>query len=279
MVYFAPSRKLVRQYHKKKRAMSKSKPRTQFKRGSSKGLTRVVKKVMNRIIETKKSVVVNTNRSTIYHNQLLILDSSPFKTSQGTQDPNTGGILQNRIGDRVNPVGLSIKFMVCLDPRQQHCHFRWLFIRAPLGQVPSWSTLFDGAVDNKRIDSVNTQKWKIIQQKYFSVYRPNPSIGGTDYTMNSVNDGLVNPTGNYVTAGAQDQSYVSKPISCWIPGSKLGRVMQYDEGGQTPQFYSYYSVLLSYTSYKATTYNAVGLIGTVLGTMEDYVSKFYYKDP
>lgn len=238
-----------------------------------KGFAKAVKRVMYKSIETKKTVHVNDQRANILHNDLVVLDSAPLKTSQGTGDPNVSGTMANRVGDEVTPVGLSIKFMTVLDPRQQQVFYRWMLIRGPFGDIPTKATLFTGATNNKRLDSINTERWTIVAQKYFKATRPNASIGGTDYTMSEVKDGLLTSTGNYVTAGAQDQSYCSYPISIWIPAKKLAKGnLQYQQDAQSPKTYSWTSCIIAYTSYKAST----GL--AILGTMEDYVSKFYFKD-
>lgn len=272
----APKKISTRKYSSKKRPAKKYASKSKKTSRISPNLAKAVKQILMKNIETKKTVNVNVSRSNLLHNGLVMLDSTPLKTSQGTSDPDVGGTMLNRIGDKVTPVGLSIKFMVMLDPRQQHVHFRWLFIRAASGDVPTISTLFVGATDNKRLDSVDTERFTIIASKSFVVNRPNATIGGTDYTMNSVNSAL-EPTGMYNTAGAQDQGYSSHPISVWIPGYKFGKAIQYDSGGQSPKTYSYFSVILPYTSWKATSAGIV-TTGTPLGLMEDYVSKFYFKD-
>lgn len=261
---------------RKLRSQAKAKSIKKLARRVPKAIKAYVKNTILSKAETKKTVSVNSTRANLLHNGLVQLDATPLKTSQGVTDPDVSGTLNNRIGDQVIPVGLSIKFMVCLDPRQQHVHCRWMLIKSAAGDVPSISTLFCGATDNKRLDSIDTERYNIIRQKFFTVRRPNPSIGGTDYTMNSVLNAL-EPTGNYVTAGAQDQSYASNPISIWIPGKVFGNTLQYNSGSQSPKMYQYTSLILCYTSFKATSVGTI-TTGTPLGLMEDYVSKFYFKD-
>lgn len=244
----------------------------------SKSLVSLIKKVTLKQAETKRTVYVNAAKSSVLHGDLLVLDSAPLKTSQGTADPDVSGTLSNRIGDSVIPVGLSIKFMCYLDPRQGSMLYRWMLVRSPLGDIPTKSTLFVGASDNKLLDQVDKERYTVLASKFFRITRTNAFIGATDYSQTAVTAGLYgNPTGTYYTAGAQDQSPAGKLVNLWIPGYKFGKPLQYQNGSQTPKTYQYTSVILGYTNNFATQ-SATLTTATTIGSMDDYISKFYFKD-
>lgn len=99
-------------------------------------------------------------------------------TTQGTKNPedNTG---LNRIGDQIQLRGISLKFMVELNERYSDVTFRLMIVKCARGDTPTRATLFNGASDNKMLDTINTDRYTIISQKWFKLKAPNTgTIGG-----------------------------------------------------------------------------------------------------
>lgn len=239
------------------------------------GLAAMVKKITLKTQETKKTVYVNAERATIIQQSLLNLDINPLKTSNGTNDPETSGLLQNRIGDEVTPVGLSIKFMVTLDTRQSSVNYRFMLIRSAQGDIPSGGTLWTGACNNKQLDPIDTERYTIMVNKPFKITRPNSASVNAVYTTSQVLQSG-NPTGMEY-GGVTANGFGTKLVNVWVPGYKFGKVLRYSNGGQVPKTYQYTALLIAYSNDFATD---AGIItsGTTLGYMDEYLSRFYFKD-
>lgn len=242
------------------------------------GLTAMVKRITLGTQETKRSLNVNSAKSTVVQSRLLSLDSVPLRTGNGPNDPDTGGLYQNRIGDEVTPVGLKIKFMVALDPRQSQVKFRWMFVKAPFGDVPTIDNLFKGICTNKQLDEIDTERWTVMAQRFFTIYRGNAATASSTYTTLPVQQSG-NDTGTEyggASTGPNGQ-WIPKLCSVWIPGAKFGKVLKYQNGSQSPKTFGYHSFLIAYGCDQATD-DGIIFSGTSLARMDDYVSTFYFKD-
>ncbi len=69
-----------------------------------------------KFMEVKMSVATNNDNVEILHNNFVTLDTNPLSTSQGVTAPSAS-FQNNRIGDKINLRGLSIKMMVELNER------------------------------------------------------------------------------------------------------------------------------------------------------------------
>jgi len=239
------------------------------------GLTAMVKRITLGTQETKRSLNVNSAKSTVVQSRLLSLDSVPLRTGNGPNDPETGGLYQNRIGDEVTPVGLKIKFMVALDPRQSQVKFRWMFVKSAFGDVPTTDNLFKGISNNKQLDEIDTERWTVMSQKFFTIYRGNAAVAAPGYTTTVVQQSGSDTGMEY--DGKQNQQWIPKLCTAWIPGVKFGKVLKYQNGSQTPKMFGYHSFLIAYGCDQATD-DGIIFSGTSLARMDDYVSTFYFKD-
>jgi len=254
-----------------------TKPKTRKAKpmSNTKSLVKLIRRVTLKTQETKRSLNVNSAKSTVVQSRLLSLDSVPLRTGNGTSDPETGGLYQNRIGDDVTPVGLKIKFMVALDPRQSQVKFRWMFIKSAFGDVPTTDNLFKGISNNKQLDEIDTERFTIMAQKFFTIYRGNAAVSAPGYTTTIVQQSGSDTGMEY--DGKQNQQWIPKLCSAWIPGSKFGKVLKYQNGSQTPKMFGYHSFLIAYGCDQATD-DGIIFSGTSLARMDDYVSTFYFKD-
>ena len=201
-----------------------------------------IKKYLNAISETKELTWKCNPNVNIAHNQIFILNNgsgnplNPFEHSQGTQDTNAAnqGV---SIGDSITAKGLLIRgfFENAID--RSRVHYRVMLLRCAKGDVPTRATLFKGSADNKVIDQLNTERYKIIAAKNFTINQQ--SVGST--TVSGVN-GI--PTGGS-TLGGQG----TRAIKMWIPGHKFARYgkINYESNSLTQvKYFDYRVVVFAY---------------------------------
>jgi hypothetical protein len=225
--------------------------------------------IMN-VAETKKGTNSITDGQEIAHNSYISLADNLVATTQGTQNPddNTG---LNRIGDQVQLQGVSLKFMVELNERYSDVTFRLMIVKCARGDTPTAATLFNGASVNKMLDTINTDRYTIISQKWFKLKAPNSStIGGANF----------GGAGSGINSQA-DQSYqvglsrATKIIKHWIPGSKFikSKILQYENQSSMPKFFEYRAVLYAYSNYSTSA-----VLGYNVARLNDVVKVMYFKD-
>jgi hypothetical protein len=224
-----------------------------------------VKKSVNRNLETKRSCFTVTDGNEILHNNFITLDSSLLATTQGTQDPIAGQDF-NRIGDEIMLKGVSLKCMVELNERYSDVTFRMMVIKCAKGDDPTRATLFAGLSGNKMIDTINSERYTVMAQKYFKITAPNQgTIGGQIIAGAGTNNaGGVEPT----------LSRATKIVKIWIPGSKFGKggKVRYENQSPQPKFFDYRVVIYAYSNF--TTLQDVYFVGRV----NEYIRQMYYKD-
>lgn len=91
-------------------------------------MARIAKRIVNRNLETKVGMQTSNDGPEIFHNNFIVMNSTPLRTIQG--DGDIEGAQGQRIGDKVTLSGLSIKFMVELNSRYTDVIFLiflWLF--------------------------------------------------------------------------------------------------------------------------------------------------------
>jgi len=278
MVYGNISKKKTSSYSRTGRKVRKYVPKSKYS-NKNKSLTSMIKKITLKTQETKRSMYVNTSHSTLAQSKLIQLDATPLKTSNGANDPNASGYYQNRIGDEVNPVGLSIKFMAALDPRQSQMKLRFLLVKGPQGDIPTLDNLFCGFSYNKQLDSIDTERWTIVAQKYMTITRPNNGVSSTTYGTQSVDQSgwATGMEREIATVSGGVAQWIPKLCKVWVPGYKFGKVLKYQNGSQTPKMFGYTAFVIAYGCEQATD-EGVLIPGTSLGRMDDYISTFYFKD-
>lgn len=231
---------------------------------------RAIARNNNRMIETKMSCNSSTDGHEIFHNNFVLLSNTILKTTPGVYDPHSGSTV-NRIGDQINIRGVKLKMMVELNERYSDVTFRLFVIKCAKGDVPDRTTLFTGLSGNKMLDTIRTERYTILFQKYFKIRAPNQgSIGDAD--AGGIGSGI-----NYNNEGSLYRgslSRASKIVTAWIPGkafSKTG-IITYENGLDQTKFFDYHVCLYAYSNY--STLQDVYYVGRV----NDYVQQMYFKD-
>lgn len=238
----------------------------------SKAIKQYVKNSIKVVGETKTSLQTATDNTQLAHNTLTNLIVGMLATSQGTQDP-TVGFISNRIGDEINLRGVKIKLHLQLNERYSQCNYRIFVIRSAKGDIPSTATFFNGLSSNKLMDSINSERYKVLAYKYGSIYAGN-------FGAQTASTGLLLGGGLFDTGGANITLYspASKIVSMWIPASKItsaknGKI-KYENGGLQTQNFDYGVFIIPHAS--TLTQDAGGFF--VL-TSAEVISTMYFKDP
>lgn len=265
-------------YLERKSVMTKRKVyRRKSKRGPKKSLMgirnirAVVNKVLGKKMETKQSTATTADNTVITHNNFITVENKDtfFRIVNGTGDDMTGD--GNRIGDEINLKGISLKMMIEMNMRFSDVSFRLMLIKSGKGDTPTRASLYRGLSNNKMLDSLNTERYTIVFQKYFKITAQNTGTSGAQVTAGA---GTLN-TGTYVATSDVVQSRATKIIRVYIPGSKFGRNgrIQYEDLSSTKiKFFDYSLVLYAYSNY-TTSQDFVDV-----ALINDYVKTMYFTD-
>lgn len=230
---------------------------------------RAVAQSINKNIETKQSCYSNTDGQEILHNNFITLNNTLLYTSQGVTAPDTLST-NNRIGDKINLKGVSIKFMAELNERYSDVTFRCLVVRCARGDTPTRATLFNGLSGNKMLDTINRERYSILHDKWFKIKAPNNGALGA-LGAGGIGSGI-NASGTGV-----DQiplSRATKIIKIWISGTKFNKsgIITYEDGGNAVKFFDYHVLLYAYSNY-STDQDLY-----YVGRLNDVITQMYYKD-
>lgn len=201
----------------------------------------------------------------------MTLDNAVLKTTPGPFDPTLNDA-DNRIGDKVNLRGVSMKMMLELNERYSDVTFRIMVVKCAKGDTPTRATLFNGLSGNKMLDTINTERYTILAQKYVKI---TPRNNGA--TAASGSGGIPQPSG-YAnvdnSAVVNTFSRATRIVKMWIPGRKFvkGGILQYEQGSSQPKFFDYHVLCYAYSNY--TTLQDSWNVGRV----NDYIKVMYYKD-
>ena len=172
-----------------------------------------VQQVLDKNIETKRSVHSTTDGNEIVHNTFITLETQVLATSQGVTDPTTTSTF-NRIGDEINLKGVSFKIMLELNERYSDVTFRLLLVRAARGDVPTRATLFNGLSTNKMLDTFNSERYTILYSKYVKLTARNYGNNGVDiglFPIGTVEAGNI-PLYHFLTSYLYLQVYTQGQI-------------------------------------------------------------------
>lgn len=229
----------------------------------------VMRKMLDRNIETKRSCQSTTDGQEIWHNNFVSLDSTLLQTSQGVQDPSYSAT-NNRIGDKINIRGVSLKGMVEMNERYTDVTIRILVVRSAKGDTPTRTTLFNGLSGNKMLDTINTERYSVLASKLVKM-RPG-GLGTTGAQYQAV---IGQDSGVYLdTGGKAANSRVTKIWKMWIPGKKFtkGGVLTYEDNTGQAKFFDYHVLMYAYSNY--STLQDVYYVAR----NNDYIKQMYFKD-
>ena len=230
----------------------------------------IVKKEMNRVIESKNGLHSSTDGVEILHNNFVTLTSAILSTTQGTNDPENNST-GNRIGDQIILKGVNMKFMLELNERYSDVTFRILVVKCARGDTPTRALLFNNLSGNKMMDTINTERYSILAQKYVKLTARNHATRGADISLAPLNAGTYN-----VNQAANEEllSRATKIVSMNIKGTKFGRggKIQYDTGGTMQKFFDYHVLCYAYSNY-STSQDIFNV-----GRVNEFYSRMTYKD-
>lgn len=236
---------------KRRRSMSKPMRRKRRFGRTRRPLARLVKSVMLKSVETKRSSQYTVDAAELFHNKTYYAGNL-LATKQGVTDPSGADVAsQNRIGDEVIGLGISLRFF--LENLKDHPNviykvyiFRYNTQSLPLDDTYFWQGLNgSGANMNRTLDKPQTDRLKIIKTMTINPYLG--SMGGTNF-----------------------DSAKTRMFQTWIPLKK--RKIQYNaDGSNFTRFTDVGFALLAYDAINTTEI-------TVLSNLQ-WQSTFYYKDP
>lgn len=228
----------------------------------------VVKRALDRNIETKTGVRPTTDGLEITHNSFQYISNSLLQTTQGDGDEeNTVG---QRIGDKIHIKGVSIKGMLELNERYSDVTFRVIVVKSAKGDIPTITTLWQGASGNKMLDSMDNERYTILYSKYYQIKAPNMgNNSGEPVSTGAGTDYVETASGIWNTF-----SRATRLFKVWIPGSKFGNkgYITYENNSTQPKFFDYHCMVYAYSNY--TTLEGVWNVGRI----NDAYTKIYYKD-
>lgn len=208
---------------------------------------RAVAQQLKKDVEVKQSLATREPDGVeISHNNFITLTNNLLQTTQGVTDPRTGNTA-NRIGDKITIKNVKFAMMCELNERYSDVTFRVLVVRTARGMTPDRATLFNGLSGNKMIDTLNTERYGILYQKWFKIVAPNT---GNIYSSGA--GGIPQPSG-YADNLQSSQSFsrATKIIKFELPGTKFSKngVITYEDGTATPKYFDYHVLLYAYSNY------------------------------
>lgn len=240
-------------------------------------------------IETKRSTALQANNVDIRHNSFKELNDNLVRTSPGVDD-GQGSASANRIGDRITVKGISMKFMVELQPYMSDVTCRLIVVKCARGDNPATSdNLFIGESTNKMVDLLNRDRYTIIKNQTFKLKASNTAylgqnaalnIGGYNTGANNVrtDQTLVDPSTS-IFQQATTQSRTTRLVTCWLPGHHFGPggVLEYENGTVLAKFFDYRAFLYVYgNSQNDETTRPAG--GAPIARVDDCITRMYFKD-
>lgn len=236
----------------------------------------MINRKVNGVIETKSGGFSSTDQQLLFHNSMYIVDDDLIATGLGTADNEVG--MGQRIGDQILLKGISMKFMFELNERFNDVTFKVFVVRAASGDIPTQSTLFSGASNNKMMDKFNKERFSLLGYKKFKMTQPAnvPAMSGalannSEISNAGIGIGVYSADPNDATANAASRR--TQMINMWIPGSRIAKYgkVQYSSGTKYPKFFSYYCIVFAYSNY--STMETVNV-----AMCNEYIRTLYYKD-
>ena len=258
-------RKFGRKSTQRKMGVKGRKKTTKKRRGVTLASVSKRLKLMAKTIETKSGVQLISDNIQFRHNNANIISSTMMHTGNGTLDQeNSPG---QRIGDKITLTGVSFKMMVELTENWSDVTLRMMVVRSAKGDVPSISTLWQGASGNKMLDIFNTESYSILHTQYVKMTAPN--MGNQAAGIQAVGSGY--------QVGVSTLSRATKIVKFFIPGRKISKngVIQYENGSTQVKFFDFNFIIYVYSNFSTVdsgpfTYNVASL--------NDCFIKLHYKD-
>lgn len=215
-------------------------------RMNSKLMLRMARSAVLRTCETKY-ISSGVENNQLFHNggagPTYVWFTNMLATAQGSQQ-------FNRVGDEVWPKGLSVRLWLSNKLDRPNVMYRIMVISVPPDQLTATnpSGLFAGAIGNKMLDYVNTDRYTV---KYSKLIQP---FSG-DYSLET---------------GAANKEH-SKMVKFYLP--LKGKLAYTVDNGALPRYQKHILSLV------VIAYDAYGSIATDNIASFSYLARFYFKDP
>lgn len=233
----------------------------------------VVRRILNKQIETKNAVLSTSDYQQIAHNNFIALESgSLLAMTQGVQDNNISSS-QVRVGDEITLKGVAIRLQLELNERYSHVSYRILVVKHAKGDTPTKATLFNGLSGNKMLDTIDRERYSIMYEKWGTI--KNDTQGGGRSAQEDASATLP-ATGLYAngTAWSSLFSRVTKIVKIWLPAKKLQQnIVKYENGSGQVKFFDYSFLVYAYSNYSTSE-----LLGYNVLAVNDYVKQIYFQD-
>jgi len=257
-------------FSKRKPKIAGRKPRRKIAKSTKlKTVKTLIKKALSKEIEIKKSCATFSDGIEVAHNSYVIVDTSLLQTTQGTQDP-AAGASNNRVGDQITYKGIQIKMMLELNERYSDVTYRIFLVKSARGDNPVTSGAFwNGLSGNKMLDTVNTERYTVLFQKYGKIRAGNfggqTSSGGV-----LLGGGLFDVGGTNVNLYSRQTKIISFNLSPKI--MKISKIT-YDAAGNVQKFFDYTMFIYAYSNYSTSE-----ALGFNILRVNDYIRTMYYTD-
>lgn len=220
------------------------------------------KAVMSDAMETKESLSSSSDGTEIFHNSFITRSTNLLATTPGVYDPVNSNT-SNRIGDKIQLLGISIKMMLELNERYSMGTFRIFVVKTARGDTPTAGAFWNNMSGNRMLDTINTERFSVLASKTVVIKQSSTGINPTGIQV----------VGSGYASGTTVVSRATKLVSIYIPGRKFGRngVVQYENSSSNPKFFDYHLLVYSYSNYDTT--NAF-----YVGRVNDEVIRMFYKD-
>lgn len=231
----------------------------------------VVRRMLNKQIETKNAVLSSSDYQQISHNNFIALESgSLLGMTQGVQDNNVSNS-QVRIGDEITLKGVAIRMMLELNERYSDVSYRILCVKHAKGDTPTKATLFNGLSGNKMLDTIDRERYSILYEKWGKIKNDTMS-GGAGASQDS---SIAEPsTGIYKGFNIYTFSRVTKIVKFWLPAKKLQqKVVKYENNSGQVKFFDYSILIYAYSNFTTSE-----VLGYNVLAVNDYVKQIYFQD-
>lgn len=185
----------------------------------------MIKRYARSTQETKQALLAplgTTGQTAVSHNTVTIISEDLLALRQNTVGADIEQANMGMTGSKVYMKGLAIRMMLQNYTSQPSVIYRVMIIQLPRGEDVSQSTLFEGAHTNKSIDFVDTQRYKVIYNKYLKITNPNQGV----YQGESTGIG-----GEYIeSAGGSDERMIQpgqRVVKIWLPVKKTITYLDY----------------------------------------------------
>lgn len=263
-----------------KRARVPSRPPWRARRSIVKSLgvtNKRIRRVVNKMAETKIEMRSVCNNAGVKHNQCVNLSNNLLYTDVGPRgeminDVSAGNHYGTRVGKKLYCKGLSIKIKCENYQAQPNLMWRIMILKNKMGylDIAGTDNIYEGAHTDKMMDYVNTDHYAVMYSKTFNVKAAGPGAGAGSATSGQE----AGSTHVSMADGSQWIARGKKYIKIWLPINKtlVYNPVQNNTNWSEPLNMKLQLVAQVYSAYTAPTTGSSDL-GFI-----DASTKMYFKD-